>query len=86
MGSFPHQVFLSRNTEKHKEIQHYDKTLTYQPVITHIDRYDTMNPYSRFEVSLMRTLLETETITFECHTYNKTTIKYPEIQTMRLPT
>ena len=40
------------------------KLLTYQPVITHIDRYDTMNPYSRFEVSVMRTLLETETITF----------------------
>ena len=40
------------------------KLLTYQPVITHIDRYDTMNPYSRFEVSLMGTLLETETITF----------------------
>ena len=64
------------------------KLLTYQPVITHIDRYDIMNPYSRFELSLMRTLLETETITFSHAIYisNKTTIKYPEIQTMRLPT
>ena len=46
-----------------------------------------MNPYSRFDVSLMKTSLETETITFPMpYISNKTTIKYPEIQTMRLPT
>ena len=51
-----------------------------------------MIPYRRFDVSLIRTLLETETITFSDAIYiyiyisNKTTIEYPEIQTMRLRT
>ena len=27
MGSFPHQVFLSRNTEKHKQIQNIIKLI-----------------------------------------------------------
>ena len=45
-----------------------------------------MDRYSRFEVSLMRTLLETETITFSDAIYIYLIKQRLNTQTMRLPT